>query len=260
MPEKKTGFNEFKLFIFSRTFLRQLLIAAGLFLILLLVLINCLAFITRHGEEVTVPSVISLQASAATKLLLDQNFKVQIDSVFVNDKPGGTIIDQSPAAGSKVKSGRSIYLTMVTFLAPQVKLPRFEDTPYKEYQSNLATIGLGVDSVTYKPDVALDLVLGVMFKGKVLTDGISIPKGSKVNLILGDGNGGTVVLPNLTGLKLDEAKFGIRGSQLLLGKVYYDSTSHDTVNARVYRQNPSTRADTVVKVSQGTLIDLYLKD
>ncbi len=260
MPKKTTSQDDFRLFITSRLFLKQLLLALGLFIVLLLILINGLAFLTRHGEEVEVPSVLSLQASAATKQLLDQHFKVEVDSVFVNDKPGGTIIDQSPAAGAKVKENRTIYLTMVTFQAPVVHLPKFEDTPYKEYQSDLATIGLGVDSITYKPDVAQDLVLGVTFRHHVLADGQPLPKGSRVNLILGDGNGGTVVLPNLTGLNLDEAKFGIRGSQLLLGRVLYDSLTHDTLRAKVYRQTPAARADTVVKVSQGTLIDLYLKD
>lgn len=260
MPEKQTSFNDFKLFIFSKLFLKQVLLAFGVFIILLLVLINGLAFITHHGEEINVPSVINLQASEATKILIDQHFKVEVDSVFVNEKAGGTIIDQTPAAGAKVKENRTIYLTMVTFQAPVVHLPKFEDTPFKEYQSDLATIGLGVDSITYKPDVAQDLVLGVTYKHHILTDGAGLPKGSKVNLILGDGNGGTVVLPNLTGLNLDEAKFGIRGSQLLLGRVLYDSTTHDTLKARVYRQSPAAKADTVVKISQGTLIDLYLKD
>ena len=260
MPEKSTSFNDFKLFIFSRLFLKQLFLAFGICIILFLILINGLAFITRHGEEVSVPSVLNLQSSEGTKLLLDQRFKVEVDSVFVNDKAGGTIIEQSPEAGAKVKENRTIYLTMVTFQAPIVHLPKFEDTPYKEYQSDLTTIGLGVDSITYRPDVAQDLVLGVTFKHHALTAGIGLPKGSRVNLILGDGNGGTVLLPNLTGLNLDEAKFGIRGSQLLLGRVVYDSTTHDSLKARVYRQTPAARADTMVKVSQGTLIDLYLKD
>lgn len=260
MPKKKTGSEEFKEFIFSRIFLKQILLALAAFTILMIILINGLAFITKHGEEVTVPKLTGLQVGEATKLLLAQNFKVQVDSVFVDDKPGGQVIDQTPLAGSNVKDNRRIYLTMVTFQAPSVHLPRFEDTPYKEYLSDLKTLGLGVDSITYKPDIAQDLVLGVTFRNHSLSDGAVLPKGSKINLVLGDGNGGMVVLPNLTGLNLDEAKFGIRGSQLSLGRVIFDSTSHDSLRARVYRQSPAAKTDTVVKVSQGTLIDLYLKN
>ena len=259
MPNKNQGLKEFFAFITSRSFLQQILIALAVFIILFLVVVNGLALITRHGEELEVPNVINMQLTDATHLLVSRSFKVQVDSVFVNDKPGGMVIDQSPVSGDKVKEGRSIYLTMVTYQAPEVHLPKFEDIAYKEYVSDLESVGISVENIVYKSDIARDLVLGVTFKNKPLSDNIALPKGSKVDLILGDGNGGTVVLPSLVGLSLDDAKFAIRGAQLFLGHVSYDSTSHDTLNAKVYRQSPSTRPDTVVKVSQGTLIDLYMK-
>jgi len=252
--------KEFTQFLFSWLFLKNLLIALGIFLVLIFFLIKCLDIFTRHGQEVEVPLVLNSQVGEATRNLENKLFHVKIDSVFVNDKPGGLVIDQNPAGGQKVKENRTIYLTIVTYTAPSVHIPRFEDTPFKEYESILKGLGLYADSITYKHDIALDLVLGVIWKGKKLAEGASVPKGSKLGIILGDGNGSELTLPNLVGLNLDDAKFAIRGAQLLLGRVRYDSTTHDTLRARVYKQNPPFPSDSVVKISQGTFIDLYLKD
>jgi beta-lactam-binding protein with PASTA domain len=213
-----------------------------------------------HGQEIKVPNIIGQNIDAGLKTLNSMNFRVSIDSVFQSGKPGGEIIDQNPAPEEMVKDHRTIYLTIVKYNAPMVKLPGFEDTPYKEFESNLKGLGLEVDSITYQPDIAKDLVLGVNYRGRRLVSGSSLPRGSKVSLILGDGLGGNLVpLPHLLGLRLDEARFAIRGAQLILGQVSYQGIITDSSFAKIISQSPSPGLDSNAKVPQGTVINLILE-
>jgi beta-lactam-binding protein with PASTA domain len=89
-----------------------------------------------------------------------------------------------------------------------------------------------------------------------------LPKGSTVDLILGDGFGNLkVTIPNLVGLTYDEAVFVLQASRLMIGAIIFDGNSRDTLNARVYKQSPEFTTDTLrSRLSQGEAIDLYLKD
>ena len=246
-------------FIRTKYFWTNLL--GGLFFLVFVffIFLKSLDFITRHGEEIEVPKLIGKNLAMGIQQLKDLNLEVKIDSVFVAGKEGGEIVDQNPNPGDMVKEHRSIYLTIVKFSAPLVSLPAFEDLPYKEFESNLLNLGIQVDSIIYTPDIAKDLVLGVHFQGKRIEAGIKLPKGSKIDLVLGDGEGGPLVqLPNLIGLKLDEARFAIRGSQLVLGNINYQGNITDSSQVKVIQQSPNFRSDSLVKVGQGTIIHLVL--
>src|SRR5690606_12027325 len=111
----------------------------------------------------------------------------------------------------------------------------------------------------YKPDLAQNAILGVKYKGELIEQGYQLPKGSVVDLILGDGYGNTKVeIPNLIGLSLDEAIFVIQGSKLIVGAVRFEGQIIDSLNTRVYRQSPEYSVDTAIsRISQGAAIDIY---
>ncbi len=229
-------------------------------MVLLFLCLKGLDFLTLHGQEIKVPNTVGMPLAIATKTLEDQNFRIIQDSVYKGINQGGLVVDQSPSGGEMVKDHRTIYITISKYLSPLVKLPRFQDIPLKEFESILKSMSISIDSIEYQPDVAKDLVLGVRFLGKNLIEGNSIPQGTKVNLILGDGSGGNAVdLPSLIGLSLDEARFSIRGSQLLLGQVSFLGPITDTAMAKVILQSPATKKDSLVKVSQGSIINIVLR-
>jgi len=252
--------NPFISFLKSRYFFLNIGLGIVFIALIFFAFFKSLDFITHHGEEIRVPGVIGQDMTSGIKALESMKFNVSIDSVFRAGKKGGEILDQNPAAGEMVKENRTIYLTLVKFSAPLVHLPSFEDRPFKEFESNLKGIGLDIDSITYVPDIAKDLVLGVRFEGKKLSSGESIPKGSKVSLLLGDGLGGNMVLlPNLIGLRLDEARFAVRGSQLVLGSVTYRGIITDSNFAKIVEQIPARGTDSLAKVSQGSVINVILE-
>ena len=68
---------------------------------------------TRHGEAVVVPNVKGLPMRQAENEIYKQSLKaVAIDSSYVKGMPPGAILEQNPAGGSKVKKGRTVYLTI----------------------------------------------------------------------------------------------------------------------------------------------------
>ena len=68
---------------------------------------------TRHGEAVVVPDVKGMNLRIAENELDKQSLKsIVIDSSYVKGIAPGAILEQNPAGGSKVKSGRTVYLTV----------------------------------------------------------------------------------------------------------------------------------------------------
>ncbi|MCU0422312.1 MAG: PASTA domain-containing protein [Bacteroidia bacterium] len=213
---------------------------------------------TRHGDSLEVPDLKGVKIEDAIRLLEEQHLRYQIiDSLYFEDKPALSILEQNPVATSKVKEGRIIYLTINTNKAPLVTMPNIQDVSLRQAESILANAGLKVTSTIYKPDLAKDVVLDVLYMNSSIVAGRKIAKGTGLTLVLGDGLGGeSTELPDLTGLTLDEANNLLNTSSLSLGSVVYLGAISDSASAVVVRQNPPYQAD--AKVSSGTPIDLFL--
>lgn len=246
-------------FVRSRVFLVNIALSTVVVLILVFFTYLWLNSFTNHGETVKVPDLKGMKFSRLESLLEGSTLKVVISdsSVFVLDKPAGIVIDQDPPANEEVKEGRTIYVTITRSVPPQVKLPNLSDVSKRQAEAILFSYGLKTGDVSYQPDVAKDVVLAVRFKGRELKVGDEIPKGSVLELVLGDGLGNTSVdIPNLVGLTLDEALFVLRACSLKTGAVEFEGILKDSSDARVFRQIPSY-GDTT-DLQQGDQIDLFL--
>lgn len=155
-----------------------------------------------------------------------------------------------------MKEGRVIYLTVVTRLAPNVALPELKESTYLEAIATLQNFGLKIGDTTYRADIARDHVLEVHFSGQILKTGDKIPKGSRLDLVLGDGAGASEVdIPELVNLDLDAAKFAIKGAGLTLGNITYQGAITDSSNVVVVMQIPA-KTDSTSKASIGTRVNL----
>jgi beta-lactam-binding protein with PASTA domain len=199
---------------------------------------------------------VGMPIERALGVLKDQNFGVNIDSVYVLDQAPGTVIEQDPDAGTNVKENRIIYLKIVKNQAPTVSLPDIEQTPYISAVATISNYGLKVGDTIYKPDIARNLVLEVRFGGQPIKAGTKIPKGSKLDLVLGDGAGAAEVdIPDLVNQDLDAAKFAIKGAGLTLGDITYTGSITDSTSLIVVSQMPM-RTDSLSKTSIGTRVNL----
>lgn len=248
--------NNFWAYLKTKSFRNTILLAIGSVLVIVLIAFYSLGYYTRHGSGIPVPKVTGLQIDKAMNLLKDQGFGVNIDSVYVQDQTPGVVIEQDPDAGTNVKENRVIYLKIVKNQAPSVSLPDIEQTPFISAEATLSNAGLKVGDTTYKHDIARNLVLEVHFAGQPIKAGTKIPKGSKLDLILGDGAGASEVdIPDLVNQDLDAARFVIKNSGLTVGSITYQGTIADSSNVVVVSQMPM-KTDSASKASIGTPINL----
>lgn len=247
--------NRFWAYLKTTSFRNTFFAALGSVLLLVFIAYLSLDYYTRHGSGAPVPPLKGLSVDAAISKLTDQGFGYQIDSVYVPDEPPGTIVEQDPDAGTMVKANRIIYLTMVTRLAPPVSLPDLSDENYMEAVATLSNYGLKVGDTSTRSDIA-NHILEVRFAGQIIRPGTKLPKGSKVDLVIGNGAGASEVdIPDLINQELDAAKFVIKGAGLSVGTITYEGTITDSSSVVVTAQYPA-KTDSTSKTSLGSQINL----
>lgn len=133
------------------------------------------------------------------------NYEV-IDSVYVKDKPLGTIVEQVPPANSSVK--KSLYLSDIEQSPGKYDtLTDVNDVSVRQADALLNSLGLSVSSIIYSPSEFKDLVIDVSFMGQSIVPGTRLPEGSSVTLIVGSGVGSEIsYIPDLVGRTYLNAK------------------------------------------------------
>jgi beta-lactam-binding protein with PASTA domain len=252
--------SKFFSYLKTKSFRTNIIAATATVFVLLMVAYFSLKYYTKHGEGLNVPALKGLSFAQAVTKLEQSGLRYEVDSVYIMDKPPGVVIDQDPDANTFVKDNRTIYLTINKGSAPDVKFPDIEFKSLREVQPLLEGYGLKVGDTTYKSDVSRDVVLSASFGGQEIKSGTTLPKGSRIDLVLGDGRGNEEVdIPPLIGLTQDEARFSLRGSNLSLGTITYEGDITDTANAVIVMQTP-TLTDSVSKVKIGTPINIVLSN
>ena len=248
--------SNFVAYLKTKSFRNTILFAIGSVIVVVLIAFYSLGYYTRHGSGIPVPKITGINIDRALSTLKEQGFGVSIDSVYVLDQAPGTVIEQDPDAGTNVKEGRVIYLKIVKNQAPNVALPDILDAPYISAEATLSNYGIKIGDTTYKSDIARDHVLEIKFAGQPIQPGTKIPKGSKVDLVLGDGSGASEVeIPDLVNQDLDAARFVLKQSGVVLGTITYQGTITDSANLVIVAQSPA-KTDSVTKVSNGTRINV----
>lgn len=180
--------NFFK-FLISRTFLIQLGLALFALFIFVLLLLTWLKSTTNHGELVEVPDFSKMSVMDMREAIDEADLRFEVlDSANYNpDYPRFSIIDQNPEAGSSVKEGRKIYLTVNPSGYKKVTVPNVIQVTQRNAQSMLRAVGLDVQRVTYIDEIGKNMVYYLKYKGKRITEGEKLPKTSKVELVCGNG-------------------------------------------------------------------------
>ena len=183
---------------------------------------------THHNETVTVPDLEGVNIDQIDRFLTERslNYEVIPDSGYTEEFEPRAVLTQYPFAGSKVKENRKIFITLNAANPPEVKMPRLIDGSVKNAHLVLQSYGLELGEIQYVPDLAQNAVLKQQYKGQDISAGTPIAKGSRINLVVGDGLGNTSLeVPDLQGLELDEAELVIIGSGLQVGNTLYRDAS-----------------------------------
>jgi beta-lactam-binding protein with PASTA domain len=142
---------------------------------------------THHGQSIIVPNVKGLPLQQAEAEFNKKNLKtVVVDSNFVKGMPAGAVLEQKPTSGAKVKTGRTIYLTINTAEMPKVAIPDIIDnSSYRQAEARLRALGFKLTA----PEIISgekDWVYAVKYLEKELTNGEKIPRESVLTLIIGN--------------------------------------------------------------------------
>lgn len=210
---------------------------------------------TNHGETMTVPKLTGLHLDEIEDYVGNHLRYEVSDSGFSDVYEPLTVLEQYPKPGHKVKEKRMIYLTVNRTVPPTVPIPDLIDHSLINADAVLKSNELKRGEISFKPSPYLNLVLEMQHEGEKLEPKSRLPKGSVIDLVVGDGYGRNQKFgaPDLRNLSLDEAKFNIVGSSLNMGVIILkeDTTGHTPI---VVKQKP----DPDVEVRMGETIDLWV--
>ena len=235
---------------------------AGFYLVVFIVLAIFLRIYTHHGQTISVPDFKGLNLNRATQIAKHEDLQLKIiDSTFIDYMPKGCIVDQNPRPGTHVKENRTIFITTNAFNRAKVSVPKVAGLSYRQGKATLEMHGLRVGTLIYRPDFAKNNILKQMYNGEEIAEGTLIDKGSSIDLVLGDGHGSNATpLPDLKGLTQFEAVNKLNNAFLNVGKVVIENaaTPADSMNARVYKQEPSYYGPGAISTLGGR-VDIWLK-
>lgn len=248
-------------FITSRTFLVQLILAAFVIAVLLFLTMKGLENYTLHGQSNPVPDFSGMVPAEAKKIAAQNNLKIEVvDSLFRDDAAPGAVVDQIPAAGQGVKQNRTIFLTINSTQPEMVTLPQLTDISFRQAQVLAENAGLQIGNISYRPSEYNNLVLAVQIDSVNVFPGKQLPKGTRIDLVVGRQHGNqTTLLPDLTGLTAEEAQITLTNAMLNTGVVIYDETvisGEDSLNAQIWRQRPNPRI--TANILLGSSVDLWV--
>jgi eukaryotic-like serine/threonine-protein kinase len=256
---KENSFHLFLAFVKTKLFLKHFVLSILAALVIIFFVLQSLGILTHHGESLSVPDFRGLSLKKAYKLSKEKNLKLEIiDSV--DNAPGkrGTVIDQIPSPNFKVKEGRTIHITLKTFIPKKISMPDFTRVSLVQAKADIETYGLKIGRLKYVPDIATNNVLEQMYNGKPIKPGTQIQRGSSIDLILGLGKSDqAVIVPNLVGYTKLDALQKATDNSLNIGSFIYDETvitTEDSISAIVWKQSPGMN----VQSTMGTPVDVWL--
>lgn len=150
---------------------------------------------TRHNEAVVVPDVKGLKIEDAAEFFKNNNLRYNvIDSVYSREVEPGAIVELVPSAGSKVKEGRIVFITVNALTSQMATIPEVEDLSFRQAYALLRARGFEKIETEYVPGVFKDLAVSVELRGRILEKGEHVPLTAP--LVLKVSSGEAEMLPD----------------------------------------------------------------
>lgn len=178
-------------FLFSKTFLMQLVLAVLALVILTFVLLYWLRASTNHDERIAVPDLSKMSLGLVQQELenADLNYVVIDSSNYNPDYPTFSVIEQNPAAGKFVKEGRKIYLVLNPSGFREIEIPQLVGRTQRQVEPTLLALGFKIGKIDLRDHISPDEVLELRHDGKTLQAGDALRKTSVIDLVVGNGKG-----------------------------------------------------------------------
>lgn len=225
--------------------LRSLVLAVCGLIVLIFLVNIMLNMFTRHGQVREVPDFSGMTIEEAVRAGSSSRLKIQVnDSLYLPVYEGGVILEQTPSAGARVKSGRRIFVTVNSYNQRKAVIPYVSGYSLRQAKNNLEVAGFQIERLVYRDDIATNNVLDQRYKGQRITAGSKVEAeiGSGITLVVGvDPGAERQAVPRVVGYSLREAKSRLLEAGFNIGKIDRDDdiTTVNERDAKVYAQSPA---------------------
>jgi len=236
--------------ILRNSLLKKILYSLFGLLLLILLFDNIIMPWYVSSPETSVPQVVGLQVSEAFALLEKDGFKpILSDTSYGLQVPVGAIFFQKPGAGAVVKEGRAVYL----FVSGGVKIipvPILIGKSTLDAKFALERLGLKLGRIERIPSSQPeDMIFDQQY-----AEGTMLKQGEFVGVTISAGRGGgSVIVPDLIGKSLTEARKILADSSLIIGKINYQPSATLLPNT-ILDQYPSSGNS----LNPGNAVDLFV--
>jgi len=236
--------------IFQNSLTRKVLFSFLGFVIFILLLDNLIMPWFVSSPETTVPQVVGLQVSEAVNTLEADGFEPLIsDTSYGLKVPVGAVFFQKPDAGAVVKEGRTVFL-FVSGGLKTIQVPVLKGKSILDAKFALERLGLKLGRVERVPSSHPE----DMIYDQQYAEGTILKQGEFVGVTISVGrDGGSIVVPDLIGKSLTEARKILADSSLIIGKINYQPSVTLLPNT-ILDQYPSSGNS----LNSGNAVDLFV--
>lgn len=181
---------------------------------------------------------------------------ILIDSVYSKTEKPGSIVQQDPLPGSKVKQGRNVYYIIVAKTPEKTTMPNLNNLSLRQALVLLESNGLRVKELVYVDHFARNAICEQRYNGQVVKPGAELYKGEAITLYVGYGpDRKSTKLPSLYGTPAEAVQRTLNIAGLNLGnEVYEDQDSLQYM--KVSRMSPPYSQGSV---KPGTFVNVWYK-
>ena len=215
---------------------------------------------TRHNQRLPVPDFIGINIDDVRETVRREGFRLEVvDSLYAPMYEGGAVLEQLPLAGTEVKKGRRIFVTITSYQQTMVPVPYVTGFSLRQAKNMIEMAGLEIRELRYVSNIATGNVLAELVgRDTVRRDSnLQLEVGSGVTLIVGEAPGAQwQSIPRVVGLSLSDAKSRLWERGFNVGTVGRDDGINliNQKDAEVYRQSPGYGRT----ASLGTRVDIDL--
>lgn len=237
------------------------IVGAVVFVLAFALLANLiLGVLTRHGKYVQVPDLTGLQVSEARRVAQDCGLRVEVtDSVFSRRAQRGAVNSHLPKAGTDVKSGRKVRLTINSVIPKKVTMPDLVGLSLRQARAELSSRGLYLGKITYVSDEATNIVLKQIYRNAEIRKGRQIESEATVDLVVGLNSTDFLTrVPDVVGMRYLRAADVLQDNSLNVGRLRFDDSCksyQDSLTATVISQSPAASSS---ECQMGTEVSLSL--
>ena len=195
---------------------------------------------------VAVPTVTGKQLTQATQLIQAAGLTLGPVHYVTSQSPIGTVLNQDPTGGSKVKANVPVVLT-VSGTQTSVKVPSVLGQTPASAGATLSQAGLSVGS---QSSACSSQFSSGLVSAQNPVAGADIPPNTSVNLVISSGSCATV--PSVVGQSESAAQSAITGAGLVANTTFDTTCAGGAMPGNVDAQSPAANA----QVTSGSTVNI----